>query len=593
MKARRLVSLLAAVVALALLAGCGAASGSKNALEAKTYPMRVQLEAAKDPVSQEITLYFVAGGAVPYVALSEYLPFVGSVYEDETLGIPAVTYEITYPESNRTMVSRTDNPSMMDIDAAADTIEFVGLDYFTAVPGSSVLLSAVSIGESGRGGVSSLLQETGASYSRAGETLIKFDLTEYGIDLIEQNGECYLPLQTVNDLLVSQNYVYVIWTGEEVLASAASCPLVDEMYNAPTGEMSEAFAQFNYNELRFMLDTFYGLKQEHGITDFGDFIGEAGLIEDLAGTDPKAFDRAIRILTMKYFDDGHSSLVKNSYLAGKANPEDMDETIAMLEDLGTSTDSLIWTTARFSGARAEHYPDHPEIDAMSGGVKPWFYEEVGDTAIITFDSFSVGKKDYYTEADLTNPQDTIELISYAHSQITREDSPIKNVVIDLSCNAGGTADAAVYLVAWLSGGGYANMTLNDTLTGTQSVGIYEADINLDGEFDPDDYLPGDVQRYILISPVSFSCGNLVPSILKGTANITLLGQKSGGGACIVRPCTSASGTIFTISSDKQICVLKNGSMYHVDQGVEPDFTLSRLESYYDRERLVEYIHELP
>ena len=41
MKARRLVSLLAAVVALALLAGCGAASGSKNALEAKTYPMRV------------------------------------------------------------------------------------------------------------------------------------------------------------------------------------------------------------------------------------------------------------------------------------------------------------------------------------------------------------------------------------------------------------------------------------------------------------------------------------------------------------------------------------------------------------------------
>ena len=598
MKERWLVGLLTAVAAVALLVGCGtagsASGGGKYSIEAKTYPMRIQLESTKDPESTEINLYFVDGGDIPYVALSEYMPFVGGIYEDADLEIPAATYEITYPVANHTLVSRTDNSSSMDIDAAADTIEFVGLDYFTATPGSTLFLSAVTIGERGRGGVSNLLQDSGASYTRAGDALVTFDLSEYDIDLIEQDGECYVPLQTVNDLLVSQNYVYVVWTREEVLASSYSSPLIDEMYNAPTGEMSEGFANFNYNELRFLLDTFYGLKEEHGIDNFGDYFSETGLLEDLAGTDPAKFDGAIRILTMKYFDDGHSSLAKNSYLAGEPDPDKkIEDAITLFEDLGTSTDALIWATARFKGVRAEYYPDHPELDDLQAAAMPWFYEEVGDTAIITFDMFSVAKKDYYTGADLTNPNDTIELIAYAHSQITRENSPIKNVVVDLSCNGGGTADAAVYLLAWLSSNGMARMALRNPLTGAQSVAMYEADINLDGEFDPDDYLDGDINRYVLMSSSSFSCGNLVPAILKGSPNVTLLGQTSGGGACVVRPCTSASGTIFTISSPKQICSVKNGSLYHVDQGVDPDFVLSNLETFYNREKLVEYIHQLP
>jgi hypothetical protein len=68
----------------------------------------------------------------------------------------------------------------------------------------------------------------------------------------------------------------------------------DEVYKAPAGEMSsEKFARLNYNELRFMLDTFYGLREEHGIDNFGDYFGETGLLDDLTRTDPKAFDRAI------------------------------------------------------------------------------------------------------------------------------------------------------------------------------------------------------------------------------------------------------------------------------------------------------------
>ena len=106
-------------------------------------------------------------------------------------------------------------------------------------------------------------------------------------------------------------------------------------------------------------------------------------------------------------------------------------------------------------------------------------------------------------------------------------------------------------------------------------------------------LPDDIHKYCLISGSSFSCGNLVPAAFKGAPDITLLGLTSGGGTCTVLPCTTASGAVFTISGTHQITTVKNGSFYNIDLGVEPAFVLSRMESFYDREKLVEYIHTLP
>lgn len=595
MKKKVLGFMLACTMLASLLTGCGAGNGGKTntAVEAKTFPMRIQLSGEPEPTSTEITLYFVNGGEIPYVALSEYMPLVGKIYKDDTIGIPAAEYEITHPLSNRTFVTRTDNSSSMDINTEEDTIEFLGMDFFTSTPGDPLLMSAITLSESGRGGYENLLKDQGTSYERGGDTLIKFDMKEYLIDLVEKDGECYMPLQTVNDLLVSKNYVFVVFNGIEVLMSAFSAPLIDEMYNAPTGQMSEEFASFNYNELRFVMDTFYGLKSEHGIDNFGDFFSATGLLTDLSGTDPEAFDHAVRLLTMKYFDDGHSGVIKRSYLSGPADTGDVEAAVEGLNDLGVSNNAMAWGTMRFRGSRFQYYPDHPEMDTFTGLTDPYLYEEVGDTAIITFDTFSLKKHNYTKEADLKNPSDTIELIAYAQSQITRENSPIKNVVVDLSCNNGGAADAAIFLMAWLKIDGVATLGLKNSLTGAQTVGNFQADINLDGTIDFDDTMPFNLKRYIMISCASFSCGNLVPAILKGYPGITLLGQTSGGGACIVHPCSSASGTIFTISSPVQISTIKNGSLYNVDLGAEPDFYISKEENYYDREKLVEFIHSLP
>ena len=58
---------------------------------------------------------------------------------------------------------------------------------------------------------------------------------------------------------------------------------------------------------------------------------------------------------------------------------------------------------------------------------------------------------------------------------------------------------------------------------------FKADTNLDGKFNKKDALYGKGLRlYCLISPCSFSCGNLVPSVFKQSDKVTLIGKTSGG-----------------------------------------------------------------
>ena len=185
--------------------------------------------------------------------------------------------------------------------------------------------------------------------------------------------------------------------------------------------------------------------------------------------------------------------------------------------------------------------------------------------------------------------DTIGQIIKAHAAICREGSPIENVVIDLSNNGGGHVDAGLFLLGWVLGD--APFCVKDTFTGALSTATYRADTNLDRVFDERDVLT-DKRIFCLISPVSFSCGNLVPAVFKYSQRVTLLGRTSGGGSCTILPMSTAWGTMFQISSQRRMSFFKNGSFYDIDQGVDPDIYLTKIENFYDREKLTEYINNL-
>ena len=264
----------------------------------------------------------------------------------------------------------------------------------------------------------------------------------------------------------------------------------------------------------------------------------------------------------------------------------------MLSNLGYSLTTKSAIGNRLVDARKAAYPD---------GVPG--YEEIGDTAFVTFDAFTANRNPeaYYELENPDDPQDTIELMIYANRMVRREGSPVRNIVLDLSANSGGNSDAAIAVACWFTG--EAKFSLLDTMTGAETITGYRTDLNLNGialsdpeggsgTFDPGDTVSGQYNLYCLTSPSSFSCGNLVPAIFERAGGITLIGQRTGGGSNVVLPATTASGMIFQMSGPLQITTYNNGSLYGVDAGVEPHVRLNHAESFYDREALVEMIHNL-
>jgi len=182
-------------------------------------------------------------------------------------------------------------------------------------------------------------------------------------------------------------------------------------------------------------------------------------------------------------------------------------------------------------------------------------------------------------------------MQYSCQQILREDSPIENVVMDLSINGGGDTGTAEYVMATFLG--QADLSTKDTLTGAMTDAVYTIDTNLDGKFDESDTLAGKgLHLYCLESPASFSCGNLAPNAFKASHKVTLLGQESGGGSCAIHPLCTAAGSQYQVSGYRMFSIMKNGSFYDVDRGAQPDYFIGDINKFYDRRKLTEYINNL-
>ena len=630
---KSLHKLLAVLTALTLLTGCCTALAEEAETTADTlenhtvtgvsFPFLLQMEDADGaPTESEMKLYFVDGWDIPYVALSEYTQFLSNLLErHDKKGIVYETGSDGEGELRHYTATRPDNGSTLYVFPDKDLILFSNYNTFIQSVGAKIMVSTMDLpeaetlspieqavnaaateqtGENGQESPepeaadaedSEAVEETseettvssmfalkpGMYLNRAGDE-IALNLADYQIDIVEADGECYIPFQTLNDLLVSDEYVYVVFTGEKIIGAGYNCSFIDSMDAAPKHDVSEEYARFNFHELSLLLDCKYGLKPEHNIESFGKFfVNNPELFENLISTNPMKSSLAIANLTYTFFDDLHSGFRRGSYLYERNAAM---ESSVIRAYLGPSI-------LNYSRRNAIY------IDARKAVYRAWVpgYEEVGDTAFITFDHFTVDRKDYYNPSiDRDNPRDTIDLIIYANSQIRRENSPIRNIVLDLSLNGGGDATAAIFVISWFLG--EADIALRDTFTGAESNAVYLADVNLDGEFDERDNVASGYRLYCLTTNSSFSCGNLVPAACRASGIVTLIGQTTGGGSCVVQPCTTAEGAIFQMSGNKQISIIRNGSFYNTDAGVDPDFRLEKAESFYDRPALAEYLHNL-
>lgn len=636
---KKLLSLLTALVMLSVCAAAEPApvlQAEPGALHPASFPCYVINRTTLLDGEDALPFWFEDSAEdLPYMDLADWSRLMMLIMNS---GKPAPSYslEMEYDQDLGVVILSRETGTTAIFDFERDMIHFTDYVDFMRSPDRVYLgISAFSSVDSEQEPF--LLTLTG-SRSRRGEITV-LNLKDYDIPMVEQDGKYLVPVQTLAALFLSPFGLGLYFNGQaaflvqidhmnspqsllkaamenpavmtpevssaldsydgpeeelfsymlDVLASSseegaeavrtymeAEETYMFPVYNeVPPAERSDALAVYGYNELCFELDCFYGLKESHSIRNFNQFFTQTGLADGLLSPSAEKADQALADMAEYWLDDSHSSFISPSHMS-EMNPD----SIQGYSSIGFERKINVMDEAR------RRYPE---------ATLPYY--ELGDTAYVTFDGFEIapdasGTPDYYGLSESGQlPSDTIGLIIQAHREITREDSPVRNVVLDLSCNLGGLARPAVYTLCWFLG--EAQVSMHDTFTGAESTMTYAADINLDHVCDREDTLAGrGLNLYCLISPQSFSCGNLVPWCFKEDGSVTLLGKVSGGGACLVQPMNTAWGTSYQISGSSRLAFVKNGSYYDVDRGVEPDHIIDSYDHFFDRAALTEYIHGL-
>ena len=605
MKKRKILGLgLAACLAITSLAAPVYAANETTAAVTETASKSYKITKRNIPTyffeyksedNKKIPLYYMNGSDVPYFEITDMVSAYITILKQ--CGRPEFDLEVK-KEGNKVTLTR-ENGFFTVLDFEDDTIFFWDYDgFFTSSKTKTLLDLIMPVYETAD---FTFMLKTLESNERTGNT-VTLDAGDYNIDFVRKGDKYYIPVQTFSDVFLSGFGAGVTLYNTHSLIFYLDG--IESLYNNTTGKysklgqvyygkdgkyatgkVSKTMSEFSVNEFCFAMDTLYGLKKEHNINSFKEVIVQRDTGLNMYSTNAKKIDRELWNLIYQNVDDIHSRYALSSYASGADYKWKLNEKYGQ----GYARDFIFAFDEELKEFRKKYNPD----------LK--IYEEHGDTAYITFDGFDfnianigdlfgdeLGESNNIT---LDRVHDTVGLISYSVQQILRKDSPIKNVVLDLSLNGGGAVDAAAYVVAAFLG--KASFSVENALSGSRITNDYMCDINFDTKFDENETLAGKgLNLYCLTTKASFSCGNLVPCIFKEDPHVSIIGQKSGGGACTVGTISTATGTVLDISSNTRLSYIKNGSFYNVDQGAEPDISITKLEHLFDREWLTKYIDDL-
>ena len=392
------------------------------------------------------------------------------------------------------------------------------------------------------------------------------DYGAYGIDIrSDGKGAVYFPFATLADMYTDLYYHHAGFNGEKVVANLSvnevSLSEIDPDYYKPILAQTTRpadLAEFNYKELCFGLDHFYGYP---GRIKYNDQLKAKGLdkvLEEDIECGPaikklllseKQTDYLFGMtgLTAVYFDghtamevigdavgddqEGNAKLIADYQKTGMAN----QDVVLLLMGAIASMQGMVATQQAVATLRPKAY---------GKGVT---YFKKGDTAVCVFDSFNSRNekawKDYYAgngplpTVENTEKDDMIIFLDALNKAAS--DPEVKNFVIDITANGGGSADIVMAMTSLIMDKSY--ISVDNSLTGQRSIVEYEVDRNFNGAFDAaDEDVHYDLNFAVLTSNMSFSCGNLFPSMLK-EAGIPVIGETSGGGACAIQAMCTADG----------------------------------------------------
>ena len=439
------------------------------------------------------------------------------------------------------------------------------------------------------------------------KTTLTFDFKKYGIDLRGDEVAVYFPLATLSDLYSDLYYHIAGYNGERVVV------VTDNQYSNfaqldPAGtkkvlqskSRSADMAAYSYGELCFVIDHFYGMPGRSplegdicskGIDKTLDTVKNGPTIKKLLkSTNMQEYLFGMNLLQMLMEDGGHTGLVPNILCwqvliaQGLATSEDLLGGLSGMMD--AYPDLLDELNQYFQKIMFAPPSKDKMIKIIAARPSSDTYYKEGDTAYLFYNQFGMTNnaawKAYYdsgctgsTPAIDENFKGDLSVVLDALKR-ANDDPEVKNLVIDISANRGGSLDLVMAMTALTTG--QSQFYSENVLTGQRQTISYDFDYGFDGKFSGrDKSVKYDLNFAVLTSSLCFSCGNLLPSLMKGLG-VPVFGERSGGGACAVQQFATPEGLQYQLSSAR--ARLTDANWQNIDSGVEPTYTIDTSNDNY-------------
>ncbi len=457
-------------------------------------------------------------------------------------------------------------------------------------------------------------------------------LKSYSINTYKSDGDAYVPITLISNIVTGCNLFIIVYNEKDLYEFDYQGQLSDnlprtdayygEEYSAPmideTKPRQEDMIAFSYNLICLMIDNFRGYTTQMEFVDNNIVsLGLNGTLEKyypiikelLLSTDRITYLAGTLGLFYGLSDGGHTGLLANAvktifasdnggrqaldYYANSAEATQMIGSAVVKQILGqySRVNLLQYKTEVFNFTD----DDHVKINETDNSNLFYYrYDSEKKLAFIGFDKFAVdydGWNDYYKALEKgetpTNPKAGDTYFFVRNSLFRALDDGAERVVLDLTTNGGGDSAALLGIVG-LFNEAMADFASNDVVSHSRSDEICKVDVNLDGKYDETDVTEANKLKsmniVLMTSKIAFSCGNLLPSLLK-ELGIKTIGEQTGGGSCAIMLGAMPDGAFYVRSSYK---CLSNQTGHNIDGGVPVDVSLVGEPKVYQGYKVTNY-----
>ncbi|MBQ6316394.1 MAG: hypothetical protein IJI13_02575, partial [Oscillospiraceae bacterium] len=485
---------LSILLILAMALSLSAAAFAEGAGTEKTVPVY------RESMTGDETVTLRMVGDIPYMRIDDYynrLIFTGAEKYPQQASPMTVThsgsvYETTAYDGTKGI-----------FDAEENSFACENLDVYSTPPYYALLLA------SERDPSAPFVSVSHTDYKGERKS-VNVDFKKYGIDILGEGDELWVPLAVLQGLFCSPYAYNVFYNGKAIylsdgmqLLQAADAKDTDGDYYAFGGtERSEEKIRFDYGSLCFYVDTCYGYPERSRLSESLAEVGLDGTLDRtidgmnlpgvkklLLSPDMKEYTCGLFLLLTALDDGGHTAFVDFGWVP----EENLTAWPDIIAELGISrTDRTNYAGASSQGLSAafekamQNNFDRAEVLVYDNAKEQAVYLEQGDTAMFVFDHFYCNRAAWaaYEDGQQSGmPEDSMGSFMKA-LEMAKANPNIKNFVVNIAMNAGGESGIATTIAKLICGQAYRHQL--DILTGQDETIWYDIDLDFDGDFDEED-----------------------------------------------------------------------------------------------------------